>query len=67
MSFGWDGLLGDHGGQFGSQSAKIINQTQVGDERAQENWFEGKLDGRRVFIDVQNVCRFAAVKGVMLR
>ena len=52
---------------FGSQFAKIKNQTQAGDERAQENWLEGKLGGRRAFIDVQNVCRFAAVKGPTLQ
>ena len=31
---------------FDSQSAKIRNQTQTGDERAQENLLKGKLDGR---------------------
>ena len=34
---------------------------------AQENRLEGKLDGRRVFIDVQNVHCFAAAKVPMLR
>ena len=51
---------------FGSQFQKLRNQTQAGDERVQENRLEGKLDGRWVFIDVQNVCRFAAAKGPTL-
>ena len=37
MSCGWDGLLGGLVVNFGSHLAKIRNQTQVGDERAQEN------------------------------
>ena len=45
MFFGCDGLLGAVVVNFGAQFAKIRNQTQAGDERAQDNRLEGKLGG----------------------
>ena len=52
---------------FGYRSAKTTNLMKAGDEKAAKNWVEGKMNSRQVFIGLQNMRRFVAVKNPTLR